>query len=88
MLWYLPYRNNNYNDDGVDDDSDYSYCYLNTFLHVSRTNTKYFPCSVPFKPTNNIARQVLYCPILQMKTPRARQTGNSFTHSIEPLLYL
>lgn len=63
-----------------DDDTDYSYHCLNTFLHAPSTNTKY-SCSRPvlFKPINNIARQVLCCPILQMKTARPRQSGISLT---------
>lgn len=42
------------------------------------TTAKYLTCFVPFKPINNIVRQVLHCPILQMKTLRLRRTGNSF----------
>lgn len=69
MLHYHYYRNNNDNDDDIDDTSDNSYCYLNTFYMCQAPMLKNARF-LPFKPANNIVRQVLHCPILQMKTLR------------------
>lgn len=49
------------------------------FGHVTSTDAKHLTYVVAFKPASNILRKVLYCPILQMKTLRLKETGNSPT---------